>query len=1005
MLAPTYAILVGVVLLNSLTPSASEATCHYYLGNLGDGNNIGPVLPANSTADCCAACQATPGCATFTFTLAGDAACYLHPALGRGGVDSTSSYISGVRGDDAQYDDPYNMIDGPGLAGVPLGGIGVGFFDLAPDGGFARVAINNWHQDGVITDTGGTFLAAWRQSTNSAQVLQRRPSAVTSLPTAAHTVFSGVFPTTGLTATAVDDASPPFRVTAWSPFIPHNVSSSSLPVAYIDVELDNSEGTADDVMSVAFSWQDVIGRQMFDASSAQLDQYYSPVSAGKACGFATDALRNAMSNGGIDVPNSFPRVATNVSQLSIGGGGSGSLTGFQVTAPPLQPNKLTLQHYVNRVSVLVQTAPGDQVSYLPVYSPNNATAANEAWAPYVASGGWPTSTIPSPVPGYAPGANAQEVASAVALRAVVPAGTVRTVRFIVTWFADSTHLVPGTDNRTYCGSTQYGKFYNSRFSSLEDVVAYASNNSVALQVGTTEWHTPLIQSSLPPWLSFKIINSAYTMYTNAILTIDGRFSMMEGGMGGLAGTQDQRMVAHILYHKLFPSLDSQELAQFSATQDPVDGSINHFDADLYAGIAGTDGASPLGGQEYNDNTIGWMYQLAKAYQVTGDQGYLQPAIDGRVGRAVDFLTSCKQSTTFTHLMSGSNTYDDFWELPLDSYLCSVYPLALEACRILATGAGNASLAGYCEGERDAAGQQFIDALWTDGSSGGFFAYGANLDGSGRADDIMFGGQVAGSFLGRHAGWGDNLESGLPFNYTQSALAAQLRMQVAASYSFYAPKVWNLTTQSRAIDPRDGHSASSTWPFYLESYTALAAFQAGYVDDALQMLKYIQLVDMRLGLTWSRNLWNPGFITYVAAPVSWFATDVIAGSGLDVTTSTLYLSPYVASNATVGAPVVYPIFFPQAWGSVTTIPGETAGNCTLLFNISKVFSDVNGGAPVVINRVVAEPAGQPSSSPSRVVTLPSPFTFAAAAVLDLSQYCGVLVAPSAQPAILPPTPVG
>lgn len=52
-------------------------------------------------------------------------------------------------------------------SGVPLGGIGVGYFDIAADGQIKRVAINNGHCDGVLTDiNNGTFLAAWESSSS-----------------------------------------------------------------------------------------------------------------------------------------------------------------------------------------------------------------------------------------------------------------------------------------------------------------------------------------------------------------------------------------------------------------------------------------------------------------------------------------------------------------------------------------------------------------------------------------------------------------------------------------------------------------------------------------------------------------------------------------------------------------------------------------------------------------------------------------------------------------------
>jgi non-lysosomal glucosylceramidase len=552
----------------------------------------------------------------------------------------------------------------------------------------------------------------------------------------------------------------------------------------------------------------------------------------------------------------------------------------------------------------------------------------------------------------------------------------------------------GNGNSRSCGSGDFAKYYHSNFASLEAVVAHAAQARDDLLARTREWHSLLVdQSTLPSWLAFKVANSAYTLFTNAILNKEGRFSMMEGGMGGLAGTQDQRMVAHILYHKLFPSLDVQELAQFGASQSTVDGSINHFDADLYAGITGTDGIAPLGGQQYTDNTIGWLYQVAKTWRATADQAFLALHAP-RVAAAVAFLASRRASSAFPHLISGSNTYDDFWELPLDAYLCSVYPLALEACRELALASGNASLAQGCAADRAASEAEFAASLL---NPEGFFAYGAQLDGSQRRDDIMFSGSVAGAFLGRHAMQGD---VGSSFSATRSSLAAQLARQVAQSYSFYAPKVFNLTSGARAIDPRNS-GVSSTWPFYLESYTALAAVQAGFVDDGLAVMRYIQLVNQRLGLTWSQNLWNPWFITYVAAPVSWFSLDVLAGAGLDAVAGVLALAPLVREDDV--STNSFPVFLPQAW-AVVTARRAAAGNGnggTLTLRIVKLFADVAGGAPVTVRSLLAAPVGTAANA-ARAVPVSPPFVFAEGAVLDLSASFDAIVAPIVAPVpLLPP----
>ena len=332
----------------------------------------------------------------------------------------------------------------------------------------------------------------------------------------------------------------------------------------------------------------------------------------------------------------------------------------------------------------------------------------------------------------------------------------------------------------------------------------------------------------------------------------------------------------------------------------------------------------------------------------------------------------------------------------------MYPLSLEAGRILANASGDAALAAACAADRDAAGLENDAALWVEAGAGSYsyWAYGAQLDGSGRADSIMFGGQAAGSMLARHAGWGD---VGIPFAHVQSSLRAQLALQVAPSLSFYAPKVFNLTSKSRAIDPHNGNP-SSTWPFYLESYTAIAAMQAGFVDDALELLRYIQLVNARLGLTWSQNLWNPGSITYVAAPVSFFVTDVLAGVALDVPAATLFVSPFVRANET--AAVTYAVMLPQVWLSIRAQrsavgAGMGLGGGSLTVAVTRFFADAAaGGAPPVITSVAASPLGTGGGDVRRAA-LGAPFELSEGAVLDLSQLFDTLVVPVLQDRVLPP----
>ena len=73
--------------------------------------------------------------------------------------------------------------------------------------------------------------------------------------------------------------------------------------------------------------------------------------------------------------------------------------------------------------------------------------------------------------------------------------------------------------------------------------------------------------------------------------------------------------------------------------------------------------------------------------------------------------------------------------------------------------------------------------------------------------MIFSGMLAGQMLSRHAGWGD-LQN-VPFDSIVSSMREQLVAQVGPSYNFYAPKVFNLTSNAGAVDPRNSAGGKAT----------------------------------------------------------------------------------------------------------------------------------------------------------------------------------------------------
>jgi uncharacterized protein (DUF608 family) len=895
------------------------------------------------------------GAAATAFTK--DASASAPIDYGAGKVNSMGK-TNGVK---LQGDEDYNYFaleNHSGPSGVPVGGIGAGCFDYAPDGRFTRVAINNWHSEGGQLYTcgapPGTFLAIWRNK--SSQLLHRSDAAFAGMPPAKHTVFRGLFPTAEC---VVDDAA---TVHVWSGLCPHNVKDSSLPLAWIEVTITNPMETTDSV-SVALSWQDLICREIRDVRNIDLLHQF-----GNTAWQRGDMEREAEKEK-IPCWSFLPRITTSASAFSVM-----NHAGIRQYSEPLKPIVKTYQNYNNEVAIVAEKFIGAEITTLPAYSVDQPEAA---WASFRKEGrldgGAGITPLFNPIDG-------KEMASAVAVRMVLKPHENRTVRFLVSWFQPEIVIDTKKDDpASYFGKADYGRYFHNFFPNLSEMITYAAKERERIYKETVAWHKPVMQSTYPDWLKFMVINSAYTMYTNTILNKAGDFTVMEGGMGGLAGTMDQRISAHPFYFKFFPSLDRSDLELFGHTPGR-EGQILHFDGHYYCGLASRNGETPTPDNSMVDNTGGWLLQIAKDWQQHGDIHWIHQ-FEKQIRNGLKYLRGCIASKRFD-IITGATTYDDFWHPQIYAYNASTYPAFLKAGAVLMKAMGDIQGAFECENQAEIAAQDAIRALW----NGQYFAYGSDLDGSNRRDDIMFSGQLAGQFLSRYCTWGDIF----PMDVVRASVVSQLKTNIVHSPDFYAPKVWSIKDNRAMNDPQrpqDPNADSTCWPFYLQSYTAMAAIQAGYVDDGLNIMRHIQLLNLRNGWTWSQNLWRPGELTYVTAPVTWFITDVLAGSGLDIPNHTLYLSPLMHHNE---ARAIYPLFFPRFWAILTADRKKRK----LTLKITHVFD----GSEIILSTIVSCPSGVPSSKCS-TIHIPK-FKVQKDAGLDVSEHWDMLMNCHIQDTILP-----
>ncbi|MGC8541283.1 MAG: GH116 family glycosyl-hydrolase [Phycisphaerae bacterium] len=820
-----------------------------------------------------------------------------------------------------------------GPSGVPLGGIGVGCFDLAPNGHFTRIAINNWHTGGV-NRVPATFLAV--SQGGHVQLLELRDAPLFGMMPVRSIVYRGLFPIVHM---HVGDN---IEVTAWSGLVPHDIKDSSLPVAFINVTVRNP-GPKTESVGVAFSWQDVLGHGLRDLKSAAeithiKDVYWS---------------MNSLPHQGLHV---MPPIRTWSIAYAVRG-----WQGFKQCCQPIIPLRATFQNYNDQVAVMCREQKGQEISLLPAYRVNQGA---KAWKYFASHGRLPDAAgkaaavsqrrFPLSTPKH-------QGASAVAANIQVPAHSNRTVHFMVGWYAPPLHCGdrPGEvpSYLTYIPD-QYGRYFQNFFGSLGQILDYAGAQAERILTQSSVWQKPILNSSYPDWLKFKLINSAYTMYTNTILNKQGDFAVMEGGMGGLTGTMDQRLINHEFYLKFFPRLDLRELSEFADHPGPQ-GNILHFDGDYYFGIATLHGPTPTPGSWMLDNSGGWLFQLAEYYRQTGDLAYVR-RYGALIRCAAEFLHG--QITGKVQIPQGPNTYDDFWQPTINAYSGSTYPVFMRCAAVLTRALGHANDAERFDHWANEGTHSLLRYLW----NGRYFSYGCDADGGKPVNDLMSSAQLAGQFLSRYLGLGD----AIPFKVMQASLIAQMKTNLVHSPDYYAPKVWSIPLEHAALQPGTKDRYSTCWPFQLEAFTAMPLIQAGYVGDGLDIMKNIQLVNLRNGWTWTQNLWNPGELTYVSAPVTWLVTDVLASAALDLPHHTLNLAPlFLPGQTTISLPLYYPGFW-----AVLSADRRTK---VVQFRITKLFSREKAG--MLVDQIIAGPVGNPTAR-AAVFKIP-PFAIRAGATLE------------------------
>ena len=542
--------------------------------------------------------------------------------------------------------------------GVPLGAMGCGKFEVLPSGWFSRFSINhNWDEpiwDHPWRPSRATFFAIRAAGPKPAARWLRlgfREQELPGVTQVDRVAYHGQIPFVDAT---FEDAAIPLGVSlhAWSALVPHNVKDSSLPVAFFEFTLSNTNAQPVE-SSLLFSLEHFIGcggyqvhgdhRQWREQEGNRVEP-----AAVKETPLAGMRLFSTKQFDGMKLNSS--------GEYWLLSDGPTTARGWD--------------------------AAGDGVELVEGFSKTGGLERSED----------PNARIQDP--------KSPSTAGAICRRVTVPAGGKKKVLFAFVWWMPRHVTMDGKDN---------GHYYLRDFQTPQALAVYAVGQRERLERETAVLGKLVTGSNLPVWVQRMILNSTHPIFDNTLLTRDGEFSVHEdpSWMEGALGTLDQRTVAHVFVGTFFPELARRELELFNQCQQ-VSGEITHFCGNIYQVIG--DPRVYYGITQWPDLSAVYIWQVLKQYRWTGDRVFLDQSWPG-IKRALDWLASADRDGD--GIPEGGTTFDAGIQYAGGFvFTASVYAAALQCAMEMATVEGDAVTREACRQRFDRVMTTMRQKLWT-----------------------------------------------------------------------------------------------------------------------------------------------------------------------------------------------------------------------------------------------------------------------------------------------------
>lgn len=757
------------------------------------------------------------------------------------------------------------------LSGVPHGGLGTGKFEILTNGAFAHLTINN-NWDNPVRRAEGTFLAVGAKQVSGggrAWLLRVQEPygfrfGFRNAQTVARCLYRGLFPFARL---AFEDETMPLQVTvsSWSPMVPHSAEDSSLPGAVIEVEFVNPQRRPVSA-AVVLSWENIIGR----GGSRRAGDQYGNLARVQHTDAGVPGLAGVLM--APSDPQGADRRATFTGDCFVGVETSGVV--------------------VTRVLGWNPRAP--EISWWPTFTRRMRLERRD------------------PAKSFATNQNDRSpVATAICATLNLAPGERRVVPFIISWYAPRI-VTAGSDGG---GVRAGGPAYTQNFSSSLEVAARLAANRERLREQTAAWGDLIRQSSLPSWMSVKIVNDQSVIVSNSLLRPGGRFSMLAspGDGEGAIGDLSNRLASSGFLTVMFPDLNRSELELFAQTQG-ADGRLSPHLGNLHG--ASSSEQLPPARADSPDLACVWVIEVARHYRTTGDAAFLA-AVWPAAKKALDHLADTDRDGD--GLPEGATTPDlNSQGLATRAYTAVLAATAFEAGSALATAAEDTSGAKTFAEKADAVRRGVLGRLWRE--DGGFLAKSFDKDSS-APSAVSDATGLAGEWAARNLA----LRPVLPQSVLDRALDGAIRLHVTPFVPVPAAEV---TATGRA------QGAASPLPL-LQTYLGCLSVHAGRIEAGTEILR--RAMDAAYGEAknpWAQSLLyeSPGGRQGAprcvpAAASSWHALTAYTGVVMDVPSETLYFDPRPLPGS--GSELSAPVFTPLFWAWVESSESASSATLTIL----------------------------------------------------------------------------